>query len=159
MKALVVYYSRTGNTEKLATAIAEKSGTDLLPITEEKPRQGLSGALLSCWHSFAEKKPPIAEFEVVLEDYPLVIVGTPIWAGNLAAPVRTFLVKYRQQLDRVAFFATFGVAASSKVFDNMQQLAGKRPESVFGVSKKELQQNQYAEAVDQFVEELKNRCD
>ena len=155
MKALVAYYSRTGNTEKLAEEIAARMGADLQKIREERSRAGLKGAFLSCWHSFAEKKPEIKEADKVPEDYDIVILGTPVWAGNVAAPVRTFMIKHREVFDKAAFFNTFGITRSDKIFATMQELVGKRPETVLGINKKLLQKDQYADRVEQFVEEIR----
>lgn len=41
-----------------------------------------------------------------LQDYDLVLFGTPVWAGHVSSPVRACLDAQRNSLRRVAFFCT-----------------------------------------------------
>jgi len=69
MKILITYLSQTGNTEKVARAMADelKKGHDVASKKlEELPKDGLSG-------------------------YDLVFVGSPCIAGDLAGPVKELL--------------------------------------------------------------------
>lgn len=79
-RALVVYYSRTGNTKKMAVRIAsglKKAGleTDLKKAEETDPKELLS--------------------------YDLIIFGSPVYYGTMAWPVKKLIdesVKYHGKL-------------------------------------------------------------
>jgi NAD(P)H dehydrogenase (quinone) len=88
-KILVLYYSRYGHVDKLATAIAE--GARSVPDTEvvikrvpeltpdeDTERHGPTSAV------------PVASVEE-LGDYDGILFGTPTRFGNMAAPMRSYL--------------------------------------------------------------------
>jgi flavodoxin len=120
VEALVVYYSRTGFTKELAEEIANRIDGDLEPILENKSREGLWGFFKSGWDSFIEKKPVIGKIDKDFSEYDIVIIGTPVSAGNLSAPVRSFIASHRREFNKVAFFCTFGASGSDNVFKNME---------------------------------------
>jgi len=155
LKALIVYYSRTGTTALLARLISDEVDGDLMEIGDKKNREGLTGVARSIWGAFIERKPKITEIERDISEYDIVFIGTPLWAGNIAGPIRTFIIKYREELGRVAFFNTFGASKSQQIFDNMRELAGKRPEGVLSLRKKEVEGKRGEKAVYDFVEEIK----
>lgn len=99
LKALIGYYSRTGNTQKMAKAIAygiKKEGlnVDLLPIDKIKPKD--------------------------LIKYHLIIIGSPTYYGLPAAEIKKFIddsVKYHGKLSGKvggAFTSSGGVAGGGE---------------------------------------------
>ncbi len=67
MKSLVVYYSKSGNTEKAAKAIARGSEAELKRVEEVNPEN--------------------------VSDYSLIYIGTPVHALAPAKPIKEFLKK------------------------------------------------------------------
>jgi len=65
MKSLVVYYSETGNTEKVAKAITAAIAGDIKRIEETKPGE--------------------------LADYDLIFIGTPVHGSRPAKKIEDFL--------------------------------------------------------------------
>jgi hypothetical protein len=59
--------------------------------------------------------------------YELVVIGTPVWAGTVSAPVRAWLALNRRKLPYVAFFCTENARGETTAFRNMSTLAGKQP--------------------------------
>ncbi len=51
-KTLIVYYSRDGNTKKVAEKLAEQMSCDIIQITEAKSRKGILGFLKAGMESF-----------------------------------------------------------------------------------------------------------
>ncbi|MEM3692877.1 MAG: hypothetical protein QXI39_02505 [Candidatus Bathyarchaeia archaeon] len=49
MKTLVVYYSRTGNTRKVAESIAQILGSDIEEVLDERKRTGVWVGLGQGW--------------------------------------------------------------------------------------------------------------
>ncbi len=155
MKGLIVYYSRSGVTEKLALAIKDEMEAELIDIQESKSRSGLTGCLKASWESFAERLPDIDNTEdetrYNISEYDIVIIGTPIWAGNMSSPVRSFIAKYRDDFQRVAFFCTFGVSGAENAFNNMEILTGRVPEGKLSLRKKEVQSDNVSEKIRSFL--------
>ena len=63
---------------------------------------------------------------VLLENYRLVIIGTPVWAGRCSSVVRSFLKQHGKELDRVAYVLTRGSEHRSEdIYRQMDQYTGK----------------------------------
>lgn len=93
MKTLVVYYSQSGNTEKIAKKVAEATGADIELIETVKPYTGNYQEIVSDAQDEVEKdyQRPIKPLKHEVKDYDRIIVGTPTWWYKMASPVLTFL--------------------------------------------------------------------
>ena len=98
-KTLVVYYSASGNTERVAKDIAEAAGADLFEIvpTEVYTSDDLdwtnSDSRVSREHDDESLRDvPLTTTEVLdWDSYDTVFIGYPIWWGIAAWPVDTFV--------------------------------------------------------------------
>ncbi len=98
-KTLVVYYSASGNTERVAKDIAEAAGADLFEIvpTEVYTRDDLDwtnpDSRVSREHDDESLRDvPLTTTEVPdWDSYDTVFIGYPIWWGIAAWPVDTFV--------------------------------------------------------------------
>ena len=98
-KTLVVYYSASGNTERVAKDIAEAAGADLFEIvpTEVYTSDDLDwtnpDSRVSREHDDESLRDvPLTTTEVEnWDDYDTVFIGYPIWWGIAAWPVDTFV--------------------------------------------------------------------
>lgn len=98
-KTLVVYYSASGNTERVAKDIAEAAGADLFEIvptevyTSEDLNWTNSDSRVSQEHDDESLRDvPLTTTEVPdWDSYDTVFIGYPIWWGIAAWPVDTFV--------------------------------------------------------------------
>jgi flavodoxin len=125
MKSIVIFYSMRGTTKKVAERIADVLRCDLEEIREPGARKGPFGFLKSGREAIRKLLPPICEPEKNPEDYDLVVLGTPVWAGTMASPMRSFLEKYGRRIKRAAFFCTAGGSAG-KTFREMETVSGHK---------------------------------
>lgn len=119
---LCVYYSRSGNTEKLMREIASELQCELVKLDDGVDRAGLKGWLTSGMQAMSRRIPPVKPPKTAfpLDLYNLVIIGTPVWAGRCSAPVRSFLMQYGDQLRRTAYVITRGSDVRyEEVFEQM----------------------------------------
>lgn len=127
-KVLVVYFSRSGNTGTVAKELAAKLGADSEALTEQGTDwSGVWGYLKAGKAAWKEELSSIEKLKKEPKDYDIVVIGTPVWAWNMTPAVRAFLTVYKDDLKKVAFFATEGGSGHEKAFKNMETLAGKRP--------------------------------
>jgi flavodoxin len=138
MKTLVVYYSRTGNTRKVAAAIAAAAGADIEEIVEEKDRRGVRGYLAAGRDAVRKQQTPICAAARDPAAYELVIVGTPVWAFTVAPPVRTYLAAHAAALRRAAFFCTLGGSGADRTFRAMREVCGRAPAATLALTEKDV---------------------
>ena len=117
---LCMYYSRTGATRQAMTEIAQALDAELVELTDGVDRSGARGYLRSGMDAMRRATLPLAPYETErpLSDYRLVILGTPVWAGRCASPVRGFLKRRGLELERVAYVLT---RKSSRKYEDVYQ--------------------------------------
>lgn len=119
MRALVAFYSLTGNTGLVAARIA---------------------ALRPAGHA--------------PQDYDLVIVAGPVWAGRVAPPVRSYLAAHRGRFRNVAFCLTHGGPAAGDGFRRMEDIAQARPVATLSMQAADIAAGEYDAPVRAFARRL-----
>ena len=137
MKPLVVFFSRSGNTKRAAEAIASALKAETEQIWDKKKRSGPFGFFSAGKDAATGKTTKIEPTKNNPSSFGLVVVGTPIWAGNMAPAVRAFLEQNRGKFKKVAFFCTAGGGTSGNAFGEMSKLLGLKPVSTLELSDKE----------------------
>ncbi len=112
MKNLIVYYSLSGNTEKVANIIRSelKDGADIAVIETVKPYEGSYQSIVDQGHDEVRRGfcPEIKPMDIDLSAYGTVIIGTPVWWYTFAPAVGTFLKQTDLSGKRIVPFATNG---------------------------------------------------
>ncbi len=93
MKTAIVYYSLTGNTDYAAQWIVSQIGADMVRLEPVKayPDKGFRKFLWGGKSAVMQEEPPLLPYAFDADAYDQVVLGTPLWAGNFAPPLRTFL--------------------------------------------------------------------
>ncbi len=157
MKTLVVVYSRTGNTLSVAKRIAKELDADLEVIEDKTKRKGILGFLRSGYESVRKKVPAIVEPKHNPKDFDLVIIGTPIWAGGMSSPVRAYLLRFRGQFNKLAFFATSAGGGHDKALDEMAELAEVKPLVKVDISLSQLRRGNGEKVIETFIETIRSQ--
>lgn len=139
MAVLVVYYSRSGHTRRLAERLARDLGGRLVPITSRMTRDGLLGYLRSAFEAWSGRDAEIEPLGHRLRKDDLVVIGTPVWVWHLSSPVRAFARRHARSIGRTAFFCTMGGAGHLRAFAELQALIGHRPEATLALTEAELE--------------------
>ena len=119
MKPLVVFYSRTGTTKKVAESLKKLLKCDSEEILDVKSRKGPIGYLMSGREASMKKLARIKETKKNPSFYDIVLIGTPVWAGTMSTPVRTYISQNKVNFKKVAFFwfnHTFGAFMPFKMW-------------------------------------------
>jgi len=154
-KTLVAFYSRSGNTKKVAESISGILKCDIEEIIDTKNRKGIFG-FLSAGNDArrVNRYKKIKEIKINPSLYDLVIIGTPVWAGNISAPIRTYIFENKDNFKKVAFFCTHLSPEVMKIFKDMETICQKTPLSLLEVTSREVKKNQYIQKVEKFIENL-----
>jgi flavodoxin len=126
---LIVYYSRSGQTKQVATALAELTGADLLEIRTARPYgPGARGYAIASLDALFQRQPEIHFLKPLpdLSRYTSVVVGTPVWFSSVSPPVRTFLKNHGASIQNLALMLVHGGSGASRTFDQMEEISGKR---------------------------------
>lgn len=153
MRALVVFYSRTGNTRKAAEAIAEELGCDREEIIDTRNRSGVLGYVRAGMDAARKTPAAIKQTEKDASAYGLVLIGTPVWAWTVSAPVRAYILRNRERLKKVAFFCTKG-GSEGGTFKEMENLCGKAPVCVLSLSENDLRSGAHMQQVKEFAKKI-----
>ena len=120
MKTLVAYYSRTGNTKKVAEALAESLNADIEAIVSDTKAKGMGRLAMQ---AFLRVHAKIAQTTNNAASYDVVVIGSPVWAGKMSSPIRTYLAQNKDKFTSIAFFCTHGNPRSeggAKMLESME---------------------------------------
>lgn len=131
-KVLVVYYSASGNTKRVAEDIAETAGGDLFEITPAEPYTSddlnwtNSDSRVSREHDDESLRDvPLTTTEVPdWDSYDTVFIGYPIWWGIAAWPVDTFVKNNDFTGKTVIPFATSSSSGMGQSGTLLSEMAG-----------------------------------
>ncbi len=157
MKTLVVFYSRTGTTRKLAEKIAHEFNSDLEEIIDLTDRRGAIGWITSGRDAMKKKVTSIKDLSKDISKYDLVIVGSPVWAGSVTPAIRTFLNKYKDQIKKTAFFCTMSGENPSRIFIQMQELINIKPLDILALTTKEVVNKNYTNDLINILNDFTNK--
>jgi flavodoxin len=124
MKPCVVYFSRTGNTKRLAQAIAD---------TTKAPIFDMSGTMPS-----------------TIETYDLIILGTPVEGSSPAKETKAFIESLSKvEGKKTILFCTYRIFGNERTMKAMEKdLKSKGYDTILKVSKKGLKPEKEADFSD-----------
>jgi flavodoxin len=154
MKPLVIYYSLSGNTQKVAEAIAKACNADIENIRDRKTRTGMFGMLSTIFQTLFSRSSQIRTVYADPGQYDLLILGSPVWIGRLPAPMRSYIQREKGRFNQVAFFCTQGSSGAANVFNSMATLSAKQPVATMEVTDKEIESAGYANKMQTFMQLL-----
>jgi flavodoxin len=140
-KILVVYYSRSGTTRRIAELLASELGADIEPIREESAhaaRAGARGYVRSLLDALCHRRVPVAPPLHDVSAYDAVVVGAPVWASSAAAPAVAWLKAHGAQIRHLALFCSLGGRGSQPALEQMSKAAGKAPLAVCAITAHDL---------------------
>lgn len=155
MKILVVYYSKTGSTEKVANDLAKKFDAEIDKIIDLTDRSGIVGWMYGGRDAMKGKLTEI-KTEKNPKDYDLVIIGTPVWAWNSSPAARSYVAKFKNEFNKVVIFTTSGSTPPEKPVKYLETILEKKVECLAGWTTAELKNDKkYEEIMERFVSKIR----
>lgn len=157
VKTLLVYYSLYGSTKKVAEEMARIGGWDVGVITDASPRKGIWGYSRSALETAFNSAPAIDYVGNDPGAYDTVVLGSPVWVGRPASPMRSFANQYNNKLKNLACFCTMGGTDSKKWEASLYSLYGQSPRKIIAVQEKEIASTATSEKIISFVNSINSR--
>jgi len=126
MKTTVVYYSLDGNCALIAEEIKSQLNAELISLhtKDEKKRSKIGNFFWGGGMVFFNKKPPLKPYKFNAAAYDLIIFGAPVWAGQPAPPVNTFISETGIKGKKAAVFICHG-GGKGKALNKFKELLGE----------------------------------
>lgn len=154
-RILVVYFSRTGYTRRVAEALAHALDAHLATIDEARPRLGVAGYLRSAWEALHGLDADIGAPTADPADFDLVVLGTPVWASHASSPARTFARRYGAGIERVALFCTLGGSGADAALAELQHALHHTPLATLALTDREIDAGQAGARIAAFAATLR----
>ncbi|MDR3210980.1 MAG: NAD(P)H-dependent oxidoreductase [Planctomycetota bacterium] len=122
-RVLIVFFSLTGSTQRLARILRLYSEGNLAAIVPSEPYDLESVRSIAKTEITTNYRPPLASPIPTVDDYDLVIIGAPVWFGDIPPPLAAVLDKCDFLGKPVAVFCTFNGSAGdflSKFRENIK---------------------------------------
>ena len=153
-RILVAYYSRSGNTEQVARALAAELGADLERIVDRTDRRGVLGYLRAGRDAIRRRGTEIAPPSTDPPRYDLLLIGTPVWGRSVTPAVRTYLARYADALPDTALLLPSGGSGAERVFAQLTALCGRLPLAALAIREHELRTDRWERRVHTFAAEV-----
>lgn len=118
---LIVYFSRSGNTERMAQTIATITDSELFEIQPSIPYSTNYQETVNrhLRERDGNERPQIANTVENWTQYETVFIGFPLWSGNAPMIIRTFMESYDFSNKTVIPFGTSGGSSGSVAYANL----------------------------------------
>lgn len=160
MLTLIVYYSRTGTTRRLADALAAELKADVSEIRCGRYRPGGLRYLRAGYDSVRGNLPPIEMPQKTPSEYDLVLIGAPVWTSYPALPIRAYLDNSPELPTRIALFLTHGGhSPPEKAVEMMTSLLPRQIEAALALNADDVNGDALPEKVRSFADGLQRGTD
>lgn len=151
---LVISYSYTGTSRRLAQLMCSQQGWPLGEIADAHSRSGASGTLRCVLDSLLRRCPPVRYEGPDPADFRTVVLVSPIWMYRLAAPMRSFVAHRRDSLHRVAVISTMGSRGAVNAVAEIGALLRRPPILAAAFTQREVEDGSCAEKLQAFGDAL-----
>ena len=152
MKSLIVFYSRSNITKKVAESIAGKLDCDVEEIKPKVNYDGKLGYAKGIKDGASEKIVELEDLSYNPQDYDVVYLGAPVWAGKSANPLISYIKQNEGKFSSVKFFVTAGSRGFDATFKQLEDATSIRPLKTLALTTKEVKNNEFEDKLDSFIE-------
>lgn len=149
-RTLVVCYSSTGTSRRVADLLASKFQWPCAEVQETHARAGTAGILRCMADSLFRRQPAIRYKGPDPEVFDTVVLIAPIWLYRLAGPMRSFVSEYATSLKRVAVISVMGGRGATNAFAEIDQILGRPPILSTSFTAREVDDGSYSSGLEVF---------
>ncbi|MBQ3374804.1 MAG: NAD(P)H-dependent oxidoreductase [Erysipelotrichaceae bacterium] len=126
MKTAIVFYSQSGNVRWAAQQMAEILKADLIELecVKQYPDKGFKKFYWGGKSAVMQETPKLQPYVFNGEEYDRIILGSPVWASNIAPPLRTFIKENQEALveKKTAAFVCMSGSGGQKALNKLEKL-------------------------------------
>ena len=119
--AIVLYYSRTGDTRVVANTIREVLDGDLQEIKDLKDYSGLKGFIIGMKAVTNKVKAEITPEKLDLGSYDLIVICSPCWGMHFTPAITTFMATMDFKDKKVVLAAVARMSMKQENLDAMSK--------------------------------------
>lgn len=154
MNVLIAYYSRSGITKNVVDILKDKINADIEEITDNDYYKGKIGWLKGGFNASTDRLTEINPTSKNPLNYDLTIIGSPVWASNIATPISTYINKNKKEFTKIAGFVTCGSGGGENALNKMKEESGKKLEAKMILTAKDIE-NDLDKKINIFIDKLK----
>jgi flavodoxin len=148
---LIVFYSYTGNSRRLAQLLAAQQGWPVGEIIEVHPRSGnMMGNMRCALDSVLGRRPAVFYRGPELAGFETVVLVAPVWLQQLAGPMRSFVANESKHIGRAAVLLSMGAQGGANAIAEIASILGHDPLVSEVVTARQFEDGSCAQAVDAF---------
>ena len=127
MSYKVVYFSKSGNSKRVAEKIAKELSTEVMKISDGIDWNGAGGIFRSIFYSIINKDIKVEVNGEIKSDDEVILVA-PIWAGKIALPAKKFLSKISKEKVHLVTLSGSSIISDSSEFKSITGITAKSDE-------------------------------
>lgn len=126
-RTLVLYYSQTGATQRVAEEIGKQLGADVVALELEQPYDGtFEQTIERCQKEKADGVlPTLKKLDLNMDEYDVVFLGFPVWFGTYATPIAALLKDQTFEGKKLVPFCTFGSGGLQECTEHLRKALPK----------------------------------
>lgn len=156
-ETLIIFYSRTGTTKKIAEEISNYLNSDIEEIIDKKNRTWIIWFLWAGKDAALKKIVEIWETKFDPTNYKNIIIWTPVRDFTMAAAIRTYLTQNCKSLPKnIHFFCTQGSSWDMATFQDMANICWKKPIHTISFTTREVKSDLYRVRLNNFLNKIQD---
>ncbi|KRN98838.1 flavodoxin [Companilactobacillus kimchiensis] len=156
-KTLIVYYSWSGTTTRMAKLLQKitESKLEEIKVSADTFSNDMNKTSEIANQQIASGDLPEVNKISKLDDYDLILVGSPVWSGQVATPIRSFLKQVGDFNGKIAQFHTSAGSDDKYEADFEKLLNGLKVNPGLGMTSGDLSNEKSATAkLSNWIQEL-----
>lgn len=128
MKNLFIYYSLTGNGDKVAEELRKQKYEIRKIKSKVKYPKSLFPLMMKGGHrALTSKKDDLEDFDTNIKGYDRIVIGSPVWDDRLAPATNALLDKLDLKGKNISFILYSGSGQAQKATEKIQELYNIEP--------------------------------